>query len=243
MLHSYASTVAPADTGRRYCRKCNQVLAITERFKACEGCRARERDYARGRRNAQRASVQTELSRAFTSRHQVALDNYSSASASSWTAPSWPVGYSFTPSPADPSSTSVASRYTSPSPPVADTAPAAMPPSRTLNAHARATHYTFTASAATSAPADGASASLDAPPAYAAAPAARPSGSFLERLLTDIALATGWLATLQSIGMTEANLRVMADWEEQRRDALIAKVVPAMNIMDRALLGEAISRL
>ncbi|KAJ7775382.1 hypothetical protein B0H16DRAFT_43083 [Mycena metata] len=232
MLHNYTSTVAPANTARRHCRKCHEVLAITERFKACEGCRAGERAYAQRRRDAQSASVRNELFR--TSGPQVAPANYSSASASVWTAPGWSVGYS---SPTNSSSTSAASHHASP-PPVPHTAPAAMPPSRTLNAHAQATHYTFPA-----APTGSASASLAAPPAYTAAPAARPSGSFLERLLTDIGLVAGWLATLRAIGMTEANLRVMADWEEQRRDVLIAKVVPAMSIMDRALLGEAISRL
>ncbi|KAJ7606403.1 hypothetical protein B0H17DRAFT_1154069 [Mycena rosella] len=262
MLHyNYASTVAPADTGRRYCRKCRQVLAITEHYKACEGCRAKERAYARARRDARSASVRSELSRAFTSRPQVALDNHSSASASSWTTPSRSVGYSFTPSPADSSSTAGASHYASPASPVPHTAPAAMPPSCSLNAHAQATGYTFAASAAALSASAPVGASLvstfrpfylppgqidpvqDAPPAYTAAPAARSSGIFLERFLADITLATGWLANLQSIGMTEANLRVMADWAEPRRDALIAKVVPAMSVMDRALLGEAISRL
>ncbi|KAJ7205717.1 hypothetical protein GGX14DRAFT_458329 [Mycena pura] len=203
MLHNYASTVAPADTERRYCRKCHQVLDITERYKACEGCRAKERASARARREARSANVRSELSRAFTSRPRVAPNNYSSASASPWTAPSQSVGYSFT-------------------------------PVRNLLSPFYATQLTRRPGSLQPIP--------RRPPAYAAAPVARPSGIFLERFLADIALAT-WLATLQSVGMTEANLRVMADWEEPRRDALIAKVVPAMSIMDRALLGEAISRL
>ncbi|KAJ7779315.1 hypothetical protein DFH07DRAFT_765608 [Mycena maculata] len=246
MLHNNASTVAPADaqnSGHRYCRKCRQVLAITERFKACERCRAKERAYARARRDAHSASAQSKLSRASTSRPQGALDNHSSSATSAWTSLSRSLGFSFTPSPADSSSTAGASHFASPSSPVPHTAPATTLRPRSLDAHTQATRYTFAASAASFSTSAPVGASPDAPPAYAAAPAARPSGTFLERLLADIALATGWLATLQSLGMTEANLRVMADWEEGRRDALIAKVVPAMSIMDRALLGEAISRL
>lgn len=38
-------------------------------------------------------------------------------------------------------------------------------------------------------------------------------------------------------------MRLVAGFDEARRDALIAKLVPTMSIMDRAILGDALQRL
>ncbi|KAJ7138300.1 hypothetical protein C8R44DRAFT_976071 [Mycena epipterygia] len=67
--------------------------------------------------------------------------------------------------------------------------------------------------------------------------------AFLRNFLTELNFTASWFAVLASIGMTEANMRLVAGFDEARRDALIAKLVPTMSIMDRAILGDAIQRL
>ncbi|KAJ7131889.1 hypothetical protein C8R43DRAFT_956847 [Mycena crocata] len=66
---------------------------------------------------------------------------------------------------------------------------------------------------------------------------------FLHRLLTSVALATEWFSALHAMGLKETNIRVMAAMKEDRRDALIVKLVPSMGVVDRMILGEFIGQL
>ncbi|KAJ7611489.1 hypothetical protein DFH06DRAFT_1485109 [Mycena polygramma] len=68
------------------------------------------------------------------------------------------------------------------------------------------------------------------------------SSQFLRELLHDIGLAA-WYPKLERIGMTEAHLRTLSRFKEPRRDALLAKVLPTMSVMERALLSDAIQHI
>ncbi|KAJ7458181.1 hypothetical protein FB451DRAFT_1182924 [Mycena latifolia] len=71
----------------------------------------------------------------------------------------------------------------------------------------------------------------------------RSGDEFLHAFLTKLDMADRWFSVLACIGMTERNFRLLAGFDEARRDALIAKVLPEMKVMDRAILADAIRRL
>ncbi|KAJ7643450.1 hypothetical protein DFH06DRAFT_1477196 [Mycena polygramma] len=52
-----------------------------------------------------------------------------------------------------------------------------------------------------------------------------------------------WYCDLRFIGMTDARLRTLSRFAAPRRDAILLTVLPSMNILDRALLSDAIQRL
>ncbi|KAJ7607653.1 hypothetical protein DFH06DRAFT_214950 [Mycena polygramma] len=67
---------------------------------------------------------------------------------------------------------------------------------------------------------------------------------FLRDMLYDVFDSPSqWYSELHAIGMIEKHARRLSCLEESRRDALLAKVLPSMSIMDRALLSDAIQHI
>ncbi|KAJ6587445.1 hypothetical protein DFH09DRAFT_1307672 [Mycena vulgaris] len=93
------------------------------------------------------------------------------------------------------------------------------------------------------------SSSAQSPPPYASSAHQVPVSSseaddeLLSSLLAGLSLGQRWLATLHGRGVTEESMRVLGRFESGRRDAVLALVAPEMSMMDRALIGDAISRI
>ncbi|KAJ7023159.1 hypothetical protein C8F04DRAFT_1240324 [Mycena alexandri] len=67
--------------------------------------------------------------------------------------------------------------------------------------------------------------------------------AFLRNILDVALLPARWMPIILGIGMTEANVRAIAQFPADRRNAILAQAIPSMSVMDRALLGDAIGRV
>ncbi|KAF7371174.1 hypothetical protein MSAN_00752900 [Mycena sanguinolenta] len=65
--------------------------------------------------------------------------------------------------------------------------------------------------------------------------------NFLYPLLVDVSLSH-WFDAISSTGMTVDNLRTIARFDDARRDAFFARLIPSMDAVDRALLVDAVGR-
>ncbi|KAJ7272511.1 hypothetical protein C8J57DRAFT_1226038 [Mycena rebaudengoi] len=226
---SYASTLTTASlqsASPRICsrRGCSRAVAPSSHLIGCETCLEKERAY-RARRRGDPRPPGTASSSITTSPVFVFSPSSPIASVAP-VAPGAPASRTPTSS-----STLIAGSATS----------AAVPVSR------------FVSSPALFSPGATHTSVQDPPPTYdrAVQPSPRPSphasppstSTTLYRLLDDLSLATGWHATLQTLGMSETNLPYIGCLADDRRNAFIATLVPTMSVVDRMLLGEAIRQL